>query len=76
VHQQHHRQPAASGQVLKPVGVQKVQIVIEQNYLGVFLPDAGQQFGRRITTADDTQSFVTPKRLDKTAFLLPPDAEQ
>ena len=29
VHQQHNRQPAPAGQVLKPVGVQKVQVVIE-----------------------------------------------
>ena len=75
VHQQHNRQPATSGQVLKPVGVQKVQIVIEQNYLGVFLPDARQQFGRRIAPADDPQSFVVPKRLHQTTFLLPADAE-
>ena len=53
-----------------------MQIVIEQNYLGVFLPDARQQFGRRIAPADDTQSFVIPKRLHQTAFLLPADTDQ
>ena len=29
VHRQHNRQRRRSGQVLKPVGVQKVQVVIE-----------------------------------------------
>ena len=53
-----------------------MQIVIEQNYLGVFLPDARQQLGRRIAPTDDTQSFVIPKRLHQTTFLLPSDAEQ
>jgi hypothetical protein len=53
-----------------------VQIVVEQNYLGVFCPDAGQQFGRRIAPTDDTQSFVIPKRLHQPTFLLPADAEQ
>ena len=53
-----------------------MQIVIEQYYLGVFLPDAGQQFGRRIAAADDAQSSVVPKRLHQTPFLLPADADE